>query len=396
MSFKQFQIHKQIIDLIEAAGFEQPTEVQIKAIPQVMEGKDLRVSAQTGTGKAAAFLLPSMQKLIDEGSPKSGPGVLILVPTRELACQVAKEAQKFSQGLFKTICIYGGVPYPKQNQQLKRPYDLLVATPGRLIDHLERGRIHLKGLRMLILDEADRMLDMGFQPSVQKIVELCPKKKQTLLFSATLSSEVLKLSDQFLKNPTQIEISPKEEKHSSIQEHFEETKDLNHKHVLLNEILERDEVDQAIVFTATKRSSDDLADKLSEDGHDASSLHGDMDQKKRTRTINAFRKKKIRFLVATDVAARGIDIPTISHVINFDLPRAPEDYVHRIGRTGRAGSKGTAYSFVGRKDRGALKGIEKYTGLKTNLFLDNPIKKKNRFSKRKTFQKRRRIGGIVV
>ena len=389
MSFKQFQLHKKIIDSVEAAGFEQPTEVQSRAIQQILEGKDLRVSAQTGTGKTAAFLLPALQKLIDEGSPESGPGILILVPTRELACQVAKEAQKFSQGLFKTICIYGGVPYPKQNQQLKRPYDLLVATPGRLIDQLERRRIDLKGLRMLVLDEADRMLDMGFKPSVQKIVGLCPKKKQTLLFSATLSSEVLKLSDEFLKKPEQIEVTPKQEKHSSIKEHFEKTKDLSHKHALLNEILEKSEVDQAIVFTATKRASDHLADKLSEDGHDASALHGDMDQKKRTRTINAFRKKRIRFLVATDVAARGIDIPTISHVINFDLPRVPEDYVHRIGRTGRAGSTGTAHSFVGRKDLGALKGIEKYTGQNTRLFLDSPVKKKKRFSKGKPFQKRK-------
>lgn len=387
MSFNQFKLHKKITNLIDAAGFKVPTDIQIEAIPKILEKKDLRASAQTGTGKTAAFLLPAIQRLLDEGSPKSGPGILILVPTRELACQVAEEAQKFGAGLFKTVCIYGGVPYPKQNRMLRSPYDILVATPGRLIDQLDRRQINLRGLLMLVLDEADRMLDMGFIEPVEKIVKQCPPSRQTLLFSATLSNEILKLSNKLLRDPVQIEITSKLEKHESIEEHFQETKNINHKHELLNKILERDEVDQAIVFTATKRASDELADKLSEEGYDASALHGDMDQRSRTRTINAFRQKRIRFLIATDVAARGIDIATISHVINFDLPRVPEDYVHRIGRTGRAGSKGTALSFVGKKDLGALKGIERYTGQKTSLFQNERSPKKNGPFKKKSFSK---------
>ena len=387
MGFKRLNLDDKILNELEKAGLTIPTAIQEQAIPAILEGKDLRASAQTGTGKTAAFVLPALQKLLKPGRPGRGPRVLILTPTRELAMQVAKETSKYSAGLprITTVCVFGGVPYPMQNRQLSRPYEILVATPGRLIDHLERNRIDLSRIELLILDEADRMLDMGFIEPVEHIVKQSPASRQTLLFSATLSKEIYKLSEKLLKNPIEISITPEQTKHDQITQHFEAVDNIDHKHRRLNEILQYPDLNQAIIFTATQRAADELADKLSVDGHDASALHGGMNQRQRTRTINSFRQNRIRILVATDVAARGIDVLTITHVVNFDLPMSGEDYVHRIGRTGRAGSTGIAFSFAARRDRSKLSQIEKITGQAIPLFKDSA---KGSFPRKPGFQKR--------
>lgn len=367
MSFKELNLHPQIIKALDELGFDIATPIQLEAIPKVLAGIDIRASAQTGTGKTAAFLLPALQKILTP-SPATGKGprVLILVPTRELAMQVASEAAKYSKFLqrAKTVCIYGGAPYPIQIRELSRPHEILVATPGRLIDHLDRGRIDFSRIEMLILDEADRMLDMGFIEPVEKIAAATPKQRQTLMFSATLKGSVLNLSKRLLRNPEEISVIPDNPKHENIEQRLHNVDDMRHKQRLLNHLLSDSTVSQAIIFTSTKRHADQLMDELIEQGYQAAALHGDMNQRQRTRTITQLRHGQIRILVATDVAARGIDVSTITHVINYDLPSTAEDYVHRIGRTGRAGAKGIALSFVSPKDMRLLKQIEQFTGNK--------------------------------
>jgi len=360
-------LHQKIQQAIKDSGYTIPTPIQEQAIPKILEGCDLQASAQTGTGKTAAFILPTLNLLMSAGlAPARGPRVLILVPTRELAMQVAAEAAKYTRHLphIKTVCVFGGTPYPIQNKQLSRPYDILVATPGRLIDHLERGRIQLNRVQMLILDEADRMLDMGFVEPVEHIASLTPKTRQTLLFSATLKGNVLKLSKRLLNNPLEIAIEPEHDAQENIEQRLHTVDNIDHKYRLLNHLLADKSLQQVIVFTATKHQADQLADKLSVEGFPADALHGDLNQRQRTRTITRLRRGEIRILVATDVAARGIDIPAISHVINFDLPMSAEDYVHRIGRTGRAGATGIALSFAAHRDLRLVQQIERFTGKK--------------------------------
>jgi superfamily II DNA/RNA helicase len=367
MSFNELELHPGILKAIEELGFPAPTPIQSEAIPVIQSKSDLRASARTGSGKTAAFILPALHRLQTPSTISgSGPRILILVPTRELAMQVAGEAVKYSRYLqkTKTVCIYGGVPYGIQNRDLSRPYEILVATPGRLIDFLSRGRIRLSRIEMLILDEADRMLDMGFIQPVEQIAAATPKSRQTLMFSATLKGSVLQLSKRLLTDPREIAIESAEETHDHIEQRLHYVDNLNHKQMLLEHLLTDPSINQAIVFTATKHLADQVADKLCEIGHNAAALHGDMNQRQRTRTIKKLRSGEIRILVATDVAARGIDILSISHVINFDLPMCAEDYVHRIGRTGRAGTKGIALSFASHKDTSILKQIERFTKYK--------------------------------
>ena len=387
MTFKQLSLHPQILKAIEEMGHTTPTPIQAQAIPKVLEGCDLRASAQTGTGKTAAFILPALHKLMTPSEKKSkGPRVLILVPTRELAMQVAHEAAKYSKHLsrVKTVCIYGGIPYPVQNRELSRPYEILVATPGRLIDQLERGRIDFSRVELFILDEADRMLDMGFIEPVEEIAASLPADRQTLMFSATLKGSVMNLSRSLLKDPVEISVAHAHEKHENIDQRIHNVDNINHKYRLLDHFLADASVSQTIIFTATKHQADQLTDKLLDQGHNVAALHGDMNQRQRTRTIARLRQSEIRILVATDVAARGIDVQTITHVINFDLPMSPEDYVHRIGRTGRAGSNGTALSFAAPKDRHIVKRIEQFTGQKINFHviagMEPQIQEKKKFS----------------
>lgn len=365
MTFKNFEFHPAIHKALDECGFATASPVQEQAIPEILLGKDIRISAQTGTGKTAAFILPALQKL-SAGTPNRGigPRILILVPTRELALQVATEAYRFSKHLsrIRTICIYGGAPYPPQYRDLSRPHDILVATPGRLIDHLERRKVNLSRVEMLILDEADRMLDMGFIEPVELIASETPPDRQTILLSATLHGHVGTLSKRLMKDPIEISVTPTKVNHDNIEQRLCFADDIHHKYRLLDHVLTDPTINQAIIFTATKRLADGLVDQLKEQGHNSAALHGDMNQRQRTKTITRMRKGEIKILVATDVAARGIDVQSISHVINFDLPGSKEDYVHRIGRTGRAGNSGVAVSFAAHKEKYLVSQIELFTG----------------------------------
>ncbi len=362
MSFATLNLNPSILKAIAETGYTEPTPIQGQAIPEIIAGHDLMASAQTGSGKTAAFILPALNRLATPSKmPGKGPRVLVLTPTRELAQQVCDAATKYGKHMrFKIISILGGMPYPVQNRLLSSHVDILVATPGRLIDHLERGRIDFSRLEMLILDEADRMLDMGFIDDVERIAAATPETRQTLLFSATLEGVIGNLASRLLKTPKRITVSAAKDKHENIEQRMMFADDVAHKNKMLSHLLTDTEVNQALVFTATKRDADGLADQLSAQGHSVAALHGDMSQRERNRTLLNLRNGNLRILVATDVAARGLDVRGISHVINFDLPKFAEDYVHRIGRTGRGGSSGIAISFASNRDAQLLKRIERY------------------------------------
>jgi len=389
--FNDFGLHTKILKAIREKGYKTPTEIQSKAIPEILAGSDLRASAQTGTGKTAAFLLPALQRLVSNEKGK-GPRILILTPTRELAIQIAGQADQYSRHLpfAKTVCLFGGVPYLPQTRKLSRPHEILIATPGRLLDMMGQGKIDFSRVEVLVLDEADRMLDMGFVDPVHQIADATPSNRQTLLFSATLDKSIIHLSKKLLKDPIELVISKRTEIHRHIKQSLYFVDDLSHKNRLLAHLLEVENPYQTIIFTATKRHADQLADRLANEGHKAQALHGDMNQRRRDRTIRQFKKGAVQILVATDIAARGIDIESISHVINFDLPQQLEDYVHRIGRTGRAGASGTAISFVSPRERPILKKIESYTGQAIQVAIVDGLKpsmrkehkSKRRFSKK--------------
>ena len=367
MSFEDLKLHPSIIKAISDAGYTVPTPIQQQAIPELLSGHDVMASAQTGTGKTAAFMLPALH-LLATPTPSQirsrGPRILVLTPTRELALQVSEAAKKYGKYLprINVVSILGGMPYPLQNKLLSQPVDILVATPGRLIDHIQRGRIDFKRLQMMVLDEADRMLDMGFIEDVETIAAATPATRQTLLFSATLDNAIDKVAAKLLKNPQRIQVASAKTKLDNIEQRLHYADDMSHKNRLLDHVLRDEKLKQAIVFTATKRDADTLADNLYAQGFAAAALHGDMNQRERNRTLKRLRSGGLRVLVATDVAARGIDVADITHVINFDLPKFAEDYVHRIGRTGRAGATGVAVSFASNKDGAHLSKIERYTG----------------------------------
>jgi len=372
LSFAALELDTTILRAIEDCGYQTPSEIQLKAIPPALEGKDLMASAPTGTGKTAAFVLPTLHQLItaennsEETSGKGrAPRVLVLTPTRELANQVLQNTRDFGKytRLYSALLV-GGVPYPAQIKSLRRGVDMIIATPGRLIDHMKSDRIDFSQLELLILDEADRMLDMGFLDDVKKIAAATPETRQTLLFSATLEGPIQKVAEQLLKDPVKIQVAGVKEKHDSITQYIHQADDFRHKMNLLRSSLQNDEVNQAIIFTATKKGADDMATRLRDEGHNVSALHGDMRMQQRLRVVDRMQKNNLKFLIATDVAARGLDVKGITHVINFDLPMAAEDYIHRIGRTGRGGSSGTALSLVGPNDWEVLSRIEKLTGQK--------------------------------
>ncbi len=364
VTFESLNLHPSILKAVAEAGYINPTPIQAQAIPAVLNGRDILASAQTGTGKTAGFTLPALNLLATPHPSNSrGPRILVLVPTRELAAQVNDSARQYGKYIrARTVSIVGGMPYPLQNKLLSQPLDILVATPGRFIDHMERGRVDLSRLQMLILDEADRMLDMGFMPDVQRICDALPKERQTLLFSATLDGNIGRIAQDILHNPVTIQVAAQREKHENIEQRLHHVDDMNHKNKLLEHLLIEPDVDQAIIFTSTKRHADLLAEDLYAAGHKTAALHGDMTQGARNRTLTKLRHGDVKVLVATDVAARGIDVKGISHVINYDLPKFAEDYVHRIGRTGRAGQKGIAIAFATNMDRHVLRKIEEYTG----------------------------------
>ena len=368
MSFKELKLNSKLLQALEANGFTTPTAIQRQAIPLVLSGRDVMASAPTGTGKTAAFVLPALERLMTPSSVHGrGPRVLVLTPTRELAMQVNDNIRQLGRFCRMTNgSVVGGMPYPPQMRLLSQALDLLVATPGRLMDHMERGRVDFSRLEMLVLDEADRMLDMGFIDAIKVVAAATPSSRQTLLFSATLEGKVLAITKQLLKNPERVQLAANKDRHASITQRVHQADDVAHKRRLLAHHLNCDTMTQAVIFTSTKRGADKLAQALSEQGHASAALHGDMGQRDRKRTVERMRDGKVRLLVATDVAARGLDIKGISHVINFDLPMVAEDYIHRIGRTGRAGATGTAITLVGPEDRSKLAGIERLTGGRLN------------------------------
>ena len=384
MSFDTLGLHASLVRAVTDAGYTQATEVQSRAIPPAMAGQDLMVSSSTGSGKTASFVLPALMRVLaareqqrtvvagdalrgDAGArqyrPASGPRVLVLCPTRELAMQVAKATVDYGRHIsnLRVATIVGGVPYGAQLKALRGPLDVLIATPGRLIDHMESGKALLANVELLVLDEADRMLDMGFIEPIQHIAGATPATRQTMMFSATFAGFVGRLAEQLLRNPQRIDISSHTEAHADIEQRLHWADDLTHKNALLDHILTERSMEQAVVFTSTQRDADWLADRLADMGHHVASLHGGHPQGRRTRVLQGLRSKHLKILVATDVASRGIDVPSISHVINYGLPMKEEDYVHRIGRTGRAGRTGLAVTLAERRDSGMIHRIQRYT-----------------------------------
>lgn len=367
ITFKQLNLDENIEKAIALCGYTIPTPVQAKSIPPILEGKDVVASAQTGTGKTAAFVLPALDRLSKE-KPSKKTRILILTPTRELAAQITKAATQYGKFLrFNFVNLVGGMPYNQQIRELSRGADIIVATPGRLLDHIESKRVDLSGIEMLILDEADRMLDMGFIEDVEYIAKLTPAERQTLLFSATVDKQLTNVVRHLLKNPVRIDLSNEKLTVPQIDQQLYKANNIHHKSKLLKHFLNDKNIFKAIIFSATKVNADRIADQLCDDGFAAAALHGDLRQNVRTRTIEQLRRGKIQFLVATDVAARGIDISDVTHVINYDLPRFCEDYVHRIGRTGRAGKTGVAISFVLPTETRNLQRIERYIGQRLQL-----------------------------
>ena len=362
IKFADLNLDKNILSAARSEGYESPTPIQAQAIPFALEGRDIMASAQTGSGKTAAFLLPTLQRLTKRSEkPGKGPRALVLTPTRELAAQVEKNALAYAKNMrwFRTVSIVGGASFGYQTRALSKPVDLIVATPGRLMDLMQSGKVDFDRLEVLILDEADRMLDMGFIDDIETIVEATPTDRQTLLFSATWDGAVGKLARKLTKNPEVVEVERVDDQ-GKIEEQLLYCDDMRHKNRLLDHILRDANIDQCVIFTSTKAMTEVIADDLYEKGFAANCLHGDMPQGWRNRTLMDLRKGRCKILVATDVAARGIDVPTITHVINYDLPKQAEDYVHRIGRTGRAGRTGIAITFAEVNEYVKVHKIEKY------------------------------------
>lgn len=366
MSFSQFNLNTPIRRAIESCGYSKPTPIQERSIPSILKGQDLVASAPTGTGKTAAFVLPILHKLSEQKARKTR--ALILTPTRELASQITKATHTYGKFLhFNVANLVGGMPYHQQIKDLARGPDVIVATPGRLLDHLNSKRVDLSQIEILVLDEADRMLDMGFIDDVGKIAQLTPTQRQTLLFSATIDKQLQSVIHKLLKNPCRINLSTETISSPQIEQYLYRVKNIQDKSRLLKQILGEANIYKAIIFSATKSNADKLADLLRDQGFLAAALHGDLRQNVRNRTVDQLRRGKIQFLVATDVAARGIDISDITHVINYDLPRFCEDYVHRIGRTGRAGKHGMAISFISAADAPHLQRIERFIGQRIKM-----------------------------
>ncbi|WP_136515371.1 DEAD/DEAH box helicase [Geomonas edaphica] len=364
MSFEALKLSAPLVKAINACGYTEPTPIQAESIPLALSGRDLIGSAQTGTGKTASFVLPALERLLIPSPVRGkGPRVLVLTPTRELAIQVVDAIRTYGK-FMRVRCgsILGGMPYRDQMMLLSSPVDIIVATPGRLIDHLDRRTINFSRLEMLVLDEADRMLDMGFSEDVDRIAAAAPTERQTLLFTATMDDAMAKLAQRLLKDPVRVAVDVTQVTNLQIEQRLHVTDDMRHKNRLLQHLVSDASVTKAIIFSATKKDADQLAFELYSQGHAAAALHGDMSQGARNKTITNMRRGKVRLLVATDVAARGLDVSGISHVINYDLPKFAEDYVHRIGRTGRAGATGIAISFCSMNEVAYLDRIERLTG----------------------------------
>ena len=365
MLFNQLGLQAELLRAVREQGYEEATPVQHKAIPLILDGRDILAGAQTGTGKTAGFTLPLLQRLQAKTDGQRRPRALILTPTRELAAQVHESVRTYGRYLsFRSMEIYGGVSARPQIKRLRNGVDIIVATPGRLLDHLQQRNVDLSGIEILVLDEADRMLDMGFIRDIRKIVNALPKKRQSLLFSATFSNEIRKLASDFLIDPEEIQVTPRNST-VDLVEQFVYPVDKRRKRELLSELIGKENWQQVLVFARTKHGANRLAEQLSDDGIQSTAIHGNKSQTARTKALTSFKAGKVRVLVATDIAARGIDIDKLPHVVNYDLPNVPEDYVHRIGRTARAGREGQAISLVCVDEKKLLADIEKL--LKTKI-----------------------------
>jgi ATP-dependent RNA helicase RhlE len=367
--FEQLGLAQPILKALEAAGYDKPTPIQEQAIPSLLKGRDLCGIAQTGTGKTAAFALPSLHHFASNPKPRQAKScrMLVLSPTRELAAQIAQSFKTYGKFLGLSVqCIFGGAPVFTQKKQLSGGVDILVATPGRLIDLIEQRALTLKDVEIFVLDEADQMMDMGFIHALKKIDQLLPKKRQSLFFSATMPKAIAELGNKFLNDPIRVSVAPQSTTAERVLQYvtFVEQRE---KQTLLTLKLQSEDMDRALVFTRTKHGADRVVRGLKGAGIEAAAIHGNKSQGQRTAALDSFRAGKIKILVATDIAARGIDVPGVSHVFNFELPNVPEQYVHRIGRTARAGAEGIAMSFCAGDERAFLRDIERVTGVKPQV-----------------------------
>ncbi|MEO1136076.1 MAG: DEAD/DEAH box helicase [Pseudomonadota bacterium] len=400
MSFADLGLSPKLLEAIAAAGYSNPTPIQKEAIPPALQGQDVLGIAQTGTGKTASFTLPMIERLSKGRARARMPRSLVLAPTRELAAQVAENFEKYGVNhKLSMALLIGGVSFGDQDAKLTRGVDVLIATPGRLIDHFERGRLLLTGIEVMVIDEADRMLDMGFIPDIEKIFNLTPMTRQTLFFSATMPPEIQRITDQFLHQPARVEVAKPATTADTITQRIVRvpTKDDKLKRNALRELLRQDDVKNGIIFCNRKSTVDIVAKSLQKHGFNARPIHGDLAQAFRTETLDKFRNDDVQFLVASDVAARGLDIPAVSHVFNYDVPIHSDDYVHRIGRTGRAGLKGAAMMLVSPADGkyydAILKtiGAEEIEGLDfTKFFEENPVTERRSRSDAKSKRPARR------
>lgn len=357
--FIELGLSKPCVLALAQAGITEPTEIQEKSIPLIFEGRDVMASAQTGSGKTAAYALPVIECL---EQPETKPRALVLVPTRELALQVMEQFTRFSNHCaLRAVTLYGGTGYETQTRALKRGVDVIVATPGRLYDHIERKNCDLSQIEIFVLDEADRLLDMGFMPQVRKIIAKISKERQTLMFSATIDARIERIAADFMQDPVAVRVNPTQVEPKEIEQEIMFVTEFS-KDALLAKLVVEHQMSSAIVFTRTRRRAGWVTDRLKDAGINAEEIHSDISQSQRERTLDNFRNGKFPILVATDVAARGLDIPAITHVINYDLPDSPDDYVHRIGRTGRAGRTGVAFSFISDEQRHMVRDIEKRIG----------------------------------
>jgi ATP-dependent RNA helicase RhlE len=359
MNFEKFNFHEKIVDGVKSQGFSVPTAIQSQSIPPILEGRDVMGLAQTGTGKTAAFVLPILQRLMD--GPRGRLRALIIAPTRELTEQINKDINQLGRRTKLTsTTVYGGVSIFNQINRLRGKVDIVTACPGRLLDHVGRGTIDLSGIEVLVLDEADHMFDMGFLPDIRKILSKIPSKRQNLLFAATMPGEIVSLANEILNNPVRVQIghiAP-----ASSVSHTCYAVESSRKTALLKDILSKTEMESVLVFTKTKRVAESLAEQLERAGHNATSLHGNMQQNARQRALDGFRSGLSKIMVATDIAARGIDVTRVSHVINYDMPDTMDAYTHRIGRTGRASKTGDAYNFITGKDVSILHSLKRVLG----------------------------------